>query len=301
MARRKPHEDHVNHEAWAIPYGDLITLLLAFFVVMYAVSSVNAGKYRVLSDALNSAFSGTPTAIDPIQYGQKQLGSGSAVDVTAVERPRFGGRPVPTLEPIPTDRAGQGDKGQGDRGQRAAAQDAEAQAAQLGGIADAVERAMATLVMQDQLVVRNHGDWVEVEIRNDLLFGSGVATLSAEAESVLAQLAGVLSQVNNPIRVEGHTDNLPIRTLTFPSNWELSAARAATVVRLFASRGLSPGRMAVLGLGEFRPIASNQTADGRNSNRRVLLAIQPLNGEAEGSYATTRGQPGTADVSKVTP
>src|SRR5215510_8985376 len=98
MARKKRHEEHLNHEAWAIPYGDLITLLLAFFVVMYAISSVNEGKYRVLSDALVSAFRGTPMTLRPIQVGEKQVGSGADVKTTLVEQATLAGQPRTMLE-----------------------------------------------------------------------------------------------------------------------------------------------------------------------------------------------------------
>src|SRR5689334_25172405 len=93
MARKKKHEEHTNHEAWAIPYGDLITLLLAFFVVMYAISSVNAGKYRVLSDSLFAAFRGAPRTMEPVQVGEKQVGSGADIQTTIVQQSMLEGQP----------------------------------------------------------------------------------------------------------------------------------------------------------------------------------------------------------------
>src|SRR4029453_243741 len=101
MARRHKHEEHQNHEAWAIPYGDLITLLLAFFVVMYAISSVNEGKYRVLSDSLVAAFRGSPKTLQPIQVGEKQVGSGADVKTTLVEQAMIQGQPRSMLTPLP--------------------------------------------------------------------------------------------------------------------------------------------------------------------------------------------------------
>ncbi len=251
MARRRKHEEHANHEAWAIPYGDLVTLLLAFFVVMYAISSVNAGKYRVVSDALSAAFRGVPESAKPVQVG-KQAPRADAASVTGgpAESPLL--QQTSLVAPFtPSTR----------------------NAAQLESIARSVEQTLASLVMQEQVIVRNHGGWVEVEIRNDILFGSGSATLAAAAEPVIGLLADVLRSVPNPVRVEGHTDNVPIRNTMFPSNWELSAARAASVVRLLSARGLDPSRLAVLGLGEFRPVAGNDTPEGRNANRRVLVVI----------------------------
>src|SRR5579859_6529970 len=101
MSRRKKHEEHENHEAWAIPYGDLVTLLLAFFVVLYAISSVNEGKYRVLSDALFAAFRGTPRSMEPIQVGEKQTGSGADLKTTLVEQSMLAGQPRNLLSPVP--------------------------------------------------------------------------------------------------------------------------------------------------------------------------------------------------------
>jgi chemotaxis protein MotB len=271
MARRHKHEEHANHEAWAIPYGDLITLLLAFFVVMYAMSSVNEGKYRVLSDSLVAAFNGAPKTLEPIQVGEKQLGPGADLAVNVALQP-ISGPPQRAIQPI------------------AMAQRGQPQLDSLAGVADEVEQAMSDLIDRELVTVRRHGKWVEVEIRTDILFPSGVATLSPPAEQVLQQLAETLKPFPNSIRVEGHTDNRPINTPAFPSNWELSAARAASVVHLFTRAGMDPARLAVIGLGENRPSQSNATAEGRNANRRVLLVILGGNERPEGDYAEERGQ-----------
>jgi len=276
VARRKKHEEHLNHEAWAIPYGDLITLLLAFFVVMYAISSVNAGKYRVVSESLASAFRGTPQTSDPMALGEQLRGPTSESQAAMASQPNHVGEPRSVITPLPVPA-------------EATAQVAAQRAAQLDAVARDVEQALGPLVMQDQVVVRNHGDWVEVELRTDMLFGSGSATLAPAAGGIIGQLATVLRGAPNPIRVEGHTDNVPIRNSAFPSNWELSAARAASVVRLLAGGGVDPTRLAVLGLGPFRPAASNDTPEGRNANRRVLLVILGNDNAPEGGYAATRG------------
>src|SRR5262245_7264933 len=105
MARKKKHEEHANHEAWAIPYGDLITLLLAFFVVMYAISSINEGKFRVLSDSLNAAFRGSPKTLEPVQVGQKTRGSGADISVSIVEQSMIEGQPRKMLESMPMNKA----------------------------------------------------------------------------------------------------------------------------------------------------------------------------------------------------
>jgi len=267
MSRRgRRHEEHVNHEGWAIPYGDLITLLLAFFVVMYAISSVNAGKYRVLSDSLYAAFRGTPRTIEPIETGEKEIGSGSDL-----QQQKFKGSSRSLLTPVP------------DKSAPAAAMVpaavvahsvalAQASAA-LAHVADQVEKAMQDLVRRNVVTVRRTDLWIEVEIKADILFPSGVAQLSPDAAGVIGQLAGVLAPLPNAIRVEGHTDNVPIRTAVFYSNWELSAARAGSVVRMLAAQGVAPGRLAVVGLGEEHPAQSNDTPQGRNANRRVVVVI----------------------------
>lgn len=264
--RRKRQEEHVNHEAWAIPYGDLITLLLAFFVVMYAISSVNEGKYRVLSDSLFAAFRGVPRTLEPVQVGEKQVGSGADIHTTIVEQAMLEGQPRSLLTPIPVEtglpRPGAIYNNESVQG-----------AAELRRVAEEVERAMRPLIDADLLVVRRYSSWIEVEIRTDILFPSGSAQLSKEALIILEQLADVLKKFPNAIRVEGHTDNVPISTVVFRSNWELSAARAGSVVHVFSSRGVNPARLAVIGFGEYRPVKPNDTPEGRNANRRVVLVI----------------------------
>jgi chemotaxis protein MotB len=290
--RRHKHEDHVNHEAWAIPYGDLVTLLLAFFVVMYAISSVNEGKYRVLSDSLFAAFRGSPRTLQPVQVGEKAVGSGADIHMTIVQQAMLEGQPRSMLEPSPINVT---DPRSGPRHQGSSTYDSEttqsAEAVQqLEAVAKEVEQAMSSLVDQKLIAVRRHGHWVEVEIRTDILFPSGVATLSPEAVDIMRQLAQTLKPFPNPIRVEGHTDNRPINTRIFPSNWELSSARAASVVHLFTEVGLVPARLAVIGLGEFRPSQSNDTQEGRNANRRVVLVILSGDKPPEGNYAQDRGK-----------
>jgi chemotaxis protein MotB len=279
MARKHRHEEHANHEAWAIPYGDLITLLLAFFVVMYAMSSVNEGKYRILSDSLTAAFRGTPRTLEPIQVGEKSQGSGADIQMTIVQQAMLEGQPRDLLSIVEAHGVSIPaggiplNSGHDTDALRSVGGEEGANAAPLETVAREVEHAMANLIERDLIVVRRQGLWVEVEIRTDILFPSGVAVLAPNAVTILEQLAAILKPFPNPIRVEGHTDNVPINTREFPSNWELSSARAASVVHLFTKSGLEPRRLAVVGLGEHRPIASNDTVEGRNANRRVLLVI----------------------------
>jgi len=268
MGRRaRRHEEHVNHEGWAIPYGDLITLLLAFFVVMYAISSVNAGKYRVLSDSLYAAFRGTPRTMEPVQTGEKQVGSGTDL----VQPLLKGALHTSPQTPLPTRASPEPQAVPQEVSARSAALAQASQA--LAHVADQVEQAMQDLVQRGMVTVRRNDLWIAVEIRADILFPSGVAQLSPSATGVIEQLATVLAPLPNVIRVEGHTDNVPIRTSVFYSNWELSAARAGSVVRTLAAHGVAPGRLAVVGLGEEHPVQSNDTPQGRNANRRVAVVI----------------------------
>jgi chemotaxis protein MotB len=269
MPRKKRHEDHLNHEAWAIPYGDLVTLLLAFFVVMYAISSVNEGKYRVLSDSLFAAFRGAPRTMEPVQVGEKQVGSGADVKTTLVEQAMIQGQPRSMLAPLPVKNAP--DAKQAEAALLNARQSQRAKALQQ--VADQVARAMDDLVKANLVVVRRTDFWIEVEIKTDILFPSASAQLEPNAVGVIEKLGEALAPYPNPIRVEGHTDNRPIKTVAFISNWELSAARAGSVVRVMASKGVDPSRLAVIGYGENRPHAPNDTVDGRNSNRRVVVVI----------------------------
>ncbi len=266
--RKRKHEDHLNHEAWAIPYGDLITLLLAFFVVMYAISSLNEGKYRVMADSLSAAFKGEPTRESPVAL-PSVIGNPSA-NVVTMTRP-----------------AGGGTSG----GARTQIQESPPD---LKRIADNVARALAEHVMKEEVVIRLHDDWLEVEIQTDVLFPSGSANLTPVADDIVRRLGGSLSGIPNPIFVEGHTDNVPINRVIFPSNWELSTARAAAVIRILGAGGVSPMQMTAVGFGEFRPIRDNATSEGRAANRRVMLAILRPERAGQNLYSGIASSPPTS-------
>lgn len=268
--RRERREEHLNHEAWAIPFADLLTLLLAFFVVMYAISSLNTGKYRVLADALSVAFKGGTVAEDVGPLRPSGVSGLTVID--AVEGREIGAPMRPT-------------------GERPVVPPPEMLNA--ARIAVRVARAAAPMVMREQVTIRQHPLWVEVEIRDDVLFASGSAELNPSAEAVLSTLAVTLRGFGNPIRIEGHTDDVPIEGGRYRDNWDLSAARAVSVVRVLASNGIDPARLAVLGFAEHRPLRSNGTDAGRRANRRVLLAILGSDEVAEGPYGKDRGNEGT--------
>ena len=290
MARRRTHLEHENHEAWAIPYGDLMTLLLAFFVVMYSISSVNSGKYRVLSDALSAEFRGTPRAPQPIQVGDLPQNVSEQMPITELNRMFTAGMPAHMLMPLPQARGsvrdGQRTAGSMDPRDPANAALIEAEAArqkELAGVEADVSGVLANLIKNNLVQVHKQGDSVQVQISADILFASGVAEPAPAALPVLQRLADSLKPWPNAVRVEGHTDNVPIRSGLFHSNWELSAARAGSVVRLFAERGVDPQRLAVVGYGEYRPLQSNDSVAGRNANRRVVVII--LGRGRDGGYS----------------
>lgn len=276
MARKKKHEEHTNHEAWAIPYGDLVTLLLALFVVLYSMSSVNEGKYRVLSDSLNAAFHGKPRASQPIQIGEKpQQGASQEKKINPIASmaTASGSTNVNSNEQVVINRKQQGvDFGQikslVDRTETGGSVPTNLQR-----MAADVRRAMGDLIDKHLVNIRQTEFWLEIEIRADILFPSGVAQIANTANPILAHLAEIMKPFPNPIRIEGHTDNIPISTAAFPSNWQLSSARAANVVSLFVQQGVDPSRMSVEGFAEYHPAVANDTAEGRNRNRRVLIVV----------------------------
>lgn len=280
MARRHVHEEHLNHEAWAIPYGDLITLLLAFFVVMYAISSVNEGKYRQVADSLNTAFGGTPHTVTPIQLGQTQL-RGSSYDRPSLATAGAAGPTHASPVKVPIPRPALVDTA-------AAKATQEATRRQLQGLGDRIGDALAGLVQARLVRVRQGADYLEVEIQSDLLFPSGSALPSALAVDTVRKIADVMRTAPNAIRVEGYTDDQPIRNAQFVSNWELSAARAASVLHVLVDAGIAPSRLSMTGYAEFQPVADNATPEGRNANRRVMLVILP---PRQGPDSTTRAMP----------
>ncbi|PJI49590.1 MAG: flagellar motor protein MotD [Pseudomonas sp.] len=240
MPRRRRHEEHENHERWLVSYADFITLLFAFFVVMYSISSINEGKYKILSETLTGVFNQPDRSIRPIPVGE--------------ERPRTAQPDQSLNEPQ--------DEGQ-----------AQGNPDSLQQITESVRQAFGDLISTDQLSVRGNEFWIEITLNSSLLFPSGDAIPNDAAFAIIEKVAMILAPYRNPVHVEGFTDNVPIHNSQYPTNWELSAARAASIVRMLAQDGLDAGRLAAVGYGEFQPVADNATADGRARNRRVVLVI----------------------------
>ncbi len=265
MARKKKQEEHVNHERWLVSYADFITLLFAFFVVMYSISSVNEGKYRVLSDTLESAFQRSGKSDQPIQIGElsrtlNPFNEGVQSPASKESEKKS------ILTPVKVIDGQKNDPGPGEIGQVSKMLDA---------IQDELKNSLATLVDQNLVTLRKGKDGLEVELKSKLLFPKASARLSISAEKLLIRIASTLSRFPTSMQVEGHTDSSPINSALYPSNWELSSARAATVVSLFAEHDMDPERMWAIGYAQYRPYSTIDTSLEVSQNRRVVLVIKP--------------------------
>ena len=295
MSRKKHAESHENHERWLVSYADFITLLFAFFVVMYAMSSVNEGKFRILSESMMVAF----RSVDP--HSAKPI---IVADMVGASASQSGGQPsamqrsvAPNLRPMPTMAIQRSPRSivtlvRGDNVTNKAHTAPESSVdPNLAKIVAKLQAYLAELIKADMVNLRSNTLWVEVEIKNNVLFDSGSAIVNKEAQQPIAEIAAVLREVPNRIQVEGFTDNRPISTPVYPSNWELSAARSANVVNLLMKNGVRPERMSAVGYGEFQPIADNGTEQGRMQNRRVVLVIM---GNTESRYPPQPQEANTA-------
>ncbi|WP_374242504.1 flagellar motor protein MotD [Zoogloea sp.] len=241
--RRKNDEEHENHERWMVSYADFITLLFAFFVVMYSLSSLNEGKYRVMSDSVVQAFRN----IGPHDTGRQ---------IVALA-------PPPSIRPLPATAA-----------ETELEEQRRAKAERVRNMAEEIRKVLAPLVADGQVRVTEGAFGITVEINASVLFAPGEAQLGPDAVRALRAVAQVVADAEFPITVEGHTDVTPIASAMFPSNWELSAVRASSVVRLFVENGVRPSRLTAAGYGDQRPVADNATAEGRARNRRVAILVE---------------------------
>lgn len=255
-------EDDEKPDRWMVSYADFITLLFAFFVVMYAISQVNEGKYRVLSESLSTAFT------QRVQITAPQRGTPAmemlAPITPAPEAPETAAKPAPELSTNEI-------------------------------VSKELLEALSPMVAQGLAKVQQTERGISVDISASALFDTGQAYLQSATVPALRAAARVLAKVPNRIQVEGHTDNVPISTLAFPSNWELSSARAASVVRLFIGEGVPAARLAAVGYAEHQPIESNLSAQGRSNNRRVTVILMATKPEDQDGLTLTlspkRAQP----------
>ncbi len=244
MPRRKRVDVSINHERWLVSYSDFVTLLFAFFVVMYSISQVSESKYRVLSDTLMDAFSTEQRSMSPIQVGRPALNIDPSV--------------ITEEEPDAGEFTGDG---------------AFDKTADLPQLTESISEQFADLIDDDLVQVNSNEFWLQVDINSNVLFASGKAEPNLQARAIFDEIAQMLKGFDNPIQVEGFTDDVPINTPQFPSNWELSAARAASIVKLLMEGEVAPERLSAVGYGEYRPISDNSTEAGRIQNRRVALMI----------------------------
>lgn len=252
MSRNKKHEEPESHERWLVSYADFITLLFAFFVVLYSSSQVDNKKIARLSIAIQGGFQElgvfTGTAQGPPSKGKEApppLGPKMTIE-------------YPGLEPLVTPGVILTEGLQKDE----------------ATLRRELENTLGEEIKKHEVQIRIGREGLIVSLRELGFFNSGEATLLEGAEAKITRIAKILGSRGYDIRVEGHTDNVPIHTATFKSNWELSTARATEVVNLLVDRnGFDPRHISVAGYSEYRPIADNDTEDGRRMNRRVDLVI----------------------------
>ena len=261
--RRRRHSDgagHENEERWLLTYADMITLLLALFVVLFAISSVNLSKVKLLQQSLRDAFSGRV-----MSGGQTILQTGNSVSVRTLEtQPRI----VPNTPSLGTPATASAQAALAARREQDELQQLKRQLDAFAA-AHGFKAQVDTVVTQRGLVVRL--------LTDNVLFDTGLADLKAQGLPLLGEVGALLGVDRvHPIVVEGHTDDVPISTSQFPSNWELSTARAAAVVRWLIGRGLPSRRFSAAGYADLHPLASNATAAGRARNRRVEVVLQRI-------------------------
>lgn len=248
MKRKKKH-DHEEHisEGWLIPYADLLTLLLALFIVLFASSNVDQTKLEKMSQSFNQVFSGGTSVFQASTASNSDINRTNNTDTTANPR---------TYE-----------------------------LAKLDELKEQVNEYIKQNGLQDEIEATINSSGLVLTIQDRALFSMGEATLDAEARAVARSISGILEQAGNrEIVVSGHTDNVPINTARFPSNWELSSARATAFMRgLLTNDTLNPSQFTLASYGEYKPIATNSTPEGRAKNRRVEVLIKPLVDLSEGA------------------
>ncbi len=273
--RRGGHKEEESAERWLLTYADMITLLMALFMVLFSISSVNISKFKTLQKSLKAAFSGN------ILPGGKAIAQQGST-ANASQKPATA--ELQAIEPVATEGSSplsnstaHGTSTVTVAAHAVAAQKEAESFARIKQQLDAYaakhgfSKSVKTSIERQGLVIR--------VLTDDLLFASGQATLDSKADSLLGEIGGLLGLVNtHPIQVEGNTDDVPIHSAAFPSNWELSTARASTVVRFLVGRGVGASRLTAMGFANQRPLASNSTAAGRARNRRVEIVVPRISG-----------------------
>jgi chemotaxis protein MotB len=282
--RRGGAQHEESNERWLLTYADMITLLMALFMVLFSISSVNISKYQVLQHSLKAAFSGNilPGGKSIAEQGATANASHTpssanmqavtpATALSTVEGPSTGSSSSSSTSTSSAAAAAQ----------QSAAQHEASEFAQIKRRLDAYA-ASHGFASQVQTTIEKRGLVIRV-LTDDLLFASGQATLDTRADGLLGEISELLNiDETHPIDVEGNTDDVPIHSAIYPSNWELSTARASTVVRFLIEHGVAPSRLTAAGNADQRPVASDATAAGRARNRRVEIVMRRIySSEAE--------------------
>jgi chemotaxis protein MotB len=256
MRRKKEKKD--NSERWLLTYSDLITLLMIFFVVMYASSSIDAKKYEEIQNSFHDTFGGKTVSEGA---GEILDGQGSILDSgNGVLDDASGNDAEPTTE-APTN-AGSEDSQNLFNGN------------QLQQVESDISDIINNSDMKDKVSLSVEDRGLVISFSDNVFFASGQADINSAMMADFDKIANILNQFSNHISIEGHTDNVPIHNSQFSSNWQLSSIRAANVVQyLVTNDNIQPARLSAVGYGEYYPIASNDTEEGRYKNRRVNLVI----------------------------
>lgn len=248
MPRRLVESEDLHSQRWVISCADFITLLFAFFVVMYAISSVNEEKYKQVAESLSGVFAGESGEGDTPLDGEPETDPQGITQYTGGLRQDHK-RSVAIVPPRPEN------------------------SAELQAIGDQLEVQFRKLIRDGHMAVQSNDLWVALEMGSHLLYPEGGDLPTVLADPIFERIAVILRDTNNPVLVEGYTDNQFISTDKYPSNWELSAARAAGIVRILQLNGVNPSRMTAAGYGEYAPRGDNGTAVGQRANRRVVIVI----------------------------
>lgn len=249
--KQKKQNDKTSNDRWLISYADFITLLFAFFVVMYSISSVNEGKYRKFSESIEATFENPMKNIEPLSVGAitKFLSKHDSGDLSLENN---------TIN-NPTD------------------ENVYSQEIPLDTLEEKAREKFKGLINDGRVNMRRQENYVEIEVKSSMLFYEGGASLKKESAKLLFDLASVFKDVSNHIVVEGFTDNRPISNELFPSNWELSAMRSTTIVRKLVELGVEDSRLSSMAFGANFPVDTNETDVGRKNNRRVTFIVERKN------------------------
>ena len=274
MGKKHHEEDHID-ETWLIPYSDMLVLLLALFIVMFAMSKVDQEKFKKMATSMRGVFSGS-TAV---------IGTGGGSGNTVIELPNL--TPLPTSSTTPTPGSSSGGMTGG-----------QIEDARMKEIRDALEGQIEDRNYQDKMKVELNAQGLEIVIQDVALFQSGDAAVVKDAYPMLSDMSAMLQGIDNNIIIAGHTDNVPVRVGTYKSNWDLSAMRAINVMHYLVDNGkIAANHFSVRAFGEFSPRYDNSTAEGRAKNRRVEIFIERIYPDGTAAEATEPTEPASPSAS----